>query len=69
MAVWLVPDFKYELGIPYFNILVPTVDTVRFSYLTDILIEHNTPTMYVGETGVGKSVVAYDLFDRTREEK
>jgi transcriptional regulator with AAA-type ATPase domain len=25
--------------------------------------------MYIGETGVGKSVIAYDLFERTRETK
>ncbi|KAA6356746.1 MAG: putative dynein heavy chain, partial [Streblomastix strix] len=69
LAVWEVQEYKYEAEIPFFNILVPTVDTVRYSFLTDLLIDSYLPTMYVGETGVGKSVIAYDLFERTRETK
>jgi dynein heavy chain len=29
----LVTDYKYDADVPYFNILVPTNDTVKYKYL------------------------------------
>jgi dynein heavy chain len=52
-----VPSFDYELGSPYFSILVPTIDTCRYSYLLDILLWVQKHVFFTGETGVGKSVV------------
>lgn len=39
---------------PYFDILVPTVDTVRFGYLMEKLLSAKRPVLYTGTTGVGK---------------
>ncbi|KAA6399628.1 MAG: putative dynein heavy chain [Streblomastix strix] len=69
LIVWEVQEYKYEAENPFINILVPTVDTLRYSFITDLLIDTYLPTMYFGETGVGKSVIVYDLFERTRETK
>lgn len=52
-----VPSFQYELGNPYFSILVPTIDTCRYSYLLDVLLQVKKHIFFTGETGVGKSVV------------
>ena len=38
------------------QIVVPTVDTVRYSYLLDLLIRQNRHVLLVGPTGTGKSV-------------
>lgn len=43
--------------MPYFNILVPTSDTVRYKYLLNKLVGSKKNVLISGDTGVGKSVI------------
>ncbi|XP_050294811.1 dynein axonemal heavy chain 6 [Anthonomus grandis grandis] len=60
----IMPEFVYDKNIPFFDTLVPTLDTVRFGYIMERLINVNHAVMITGDTGVGKSVVAKDVLNR-----
>jgi dynein heavy chain len=60
----LVPAFQYSPEIPFFQMIVPTVDTVRFQYFLERLLAAEHPVLFTGTTGVGKSVVVQDFMSR-----
>ena len=37
------------------DIVVTTVDTIRYSFIQEHCIKHEIPTLFVGPTGTGKS--------------
>lgn len=62
-----VSAFKYSSDVPFTQMMVPTVDTVKISFLLELLTNANHPTLLVGSTGVGKSMVVVDyLSNRAR---
>lgn len=63
-----IPAFIYSPTIPFFEMLVPTSDTVRLSYLAELLLNANHPVMFTGETGVGKSVIMRALLSKLSQE-
>lgn len=54
----IVPAFKFDPNMPFFDMLVPTSDTARFGKVAELLYNQNYPVMFTGDTGVGKSVLA-----------
>ncbi|XP_045684006.1 dynein axonemal heavy chain 6 [Phyllostomus hastatus] len=63
----IIPTFKYNRDVPFFEMLVPTVDTVRFGYLMEKLLAVRHSVLFTGTTGVGKSVIAKGLLSKIQE--
>ncbi|KAJ3093097.1 Dynein heavy chain 6, axonemal [Quaeritorhiza haematococci] len=65
-ALWddLVPSFHYSSDVPYFQMIVPTADTVKYTYFLEALLTNGYPTLFTGSTGVGKSVIVQDLLSK-----
>ena len=50
-----VPEYEHTVGIKYHEILVPTVDTVRNTWLLELMVKIKRPVVFVGETGTSKT--------------
>jgi len=55
---WLktIPPFSIPKEASFQDIIVPTTDTTRYSFLLDTLITHQKPVLFVGLTGTGKTL-------------
>ncbi|CAD7077293.1 unnamed protein product [Hermetia illucens] len=54
----VVEPFNYNINDRFFDMLVPTTDTTKFGYISELLFLRKRPVMFTGDTGVGKSVLA-----------
>lgn len=54
LKVWaeIIPEFLYDCNRPFFETLVPTIDTVRYGYLFEKLLSAGKPVMFTGNTGI-----------------
>ncbi|XP_029013318.1 dynein axonemal heavy chain 6 isoform X2 [Betta splendens] len=64
----VIPPFEYNREQPFFEMLVPTTDTVRYGYLMEKLLSVRRSVLFTGDTGVGKSVIARGLLNSIQEE-
>lgn len=53
----IIPSFKYNSEQPFFEMLVPTTDTVRYGYLMEKLLSVQHSVLFTGDTGVGKVMI------------
>ena len=58
-------EFAFKPGISFFDIMVPTADTTRYTYLLDALLTNGHHTLLMGESGVGKSVIVQQFLNAT----
>eukprot|EP00961_Rhodomonas_salina_P215584 2912310-Rhodomonas_salina.1 len=54
---------------PFADIAVPTIDTVRCTYLVDLLLSHDVSILCCGATGTGKSVVVNEKVGKNMPDK
>ena len=63
---------REEVAIPesasYTDIIVPTVDTIRYSYLIDVFTTARVNFMFVGPTGTGKTAYIKGHIQRVADE-
>ena len=50
--------FRYSPSMPFYKIMVPTVDSVRYDFLLQTLINAKRPVLLTGPVGTGKTSVA-----------
>lgn len=51
-----VPEFNCDPSKPFSQIIVPTADTVRYTYVVDALLSAGKHVLCVGDTGTGKTL-------------
>jgi len=57
----LMTEYKFEKEKPYFQLMVPTEDTVSYSFVIRQLLLNRKHVYLTGETGTGKSVLLTNL--------
>ena len=63
----MTDPFVYDPKKSYFELVVGTNDTTRFSYLLEREIMTGTSVFLTGTTGVGKTIIAGETFQKLRE--
>ncbi|XP_014276767.1 dynein axonemal heavy chain 2 isoform X2 [Halyomorpha halys] len=65
----LSDNWKYNPETPFCKIFVPSIDTLRYTYLTNALLSHNIPVLITGGVGTGKTsnvTSVIDVLDKTK---
>ena len=63
-----LPEYKFDPAKNFFDILVPTTDTVKYNFLLTALLTSGSNVLLMGETGVGKSVIVKDFLVHAPEQ-
>lgn len=56
-----VPEYVHNPELRYNEILVPTVDTVRNTWLLELMVKIRKPVVLVGETGTSKTATTQNF--------
>ncbi|KAK1890151.1 Dynein heavy chain 2 axonemal, partial [Dissostichus eleginoides] len=57
----LPKGWRYNASAPFYKIMVPTVDTVRYNFLAKALVMARYPVLLTGPVGTGKTSVAQSI--------
>lgn len=55
-----IPPYVPDLSLPFSQLIVPTIDSVRYRFLLDLLMRNGKHVLCVGPTGTGKTVSITD---------
>ncbi len=53
-----VSPYEHDPGASFAELIIPTPDSVRYTYLLETLVLHDKHVMMTGPTGTGKTVPA-----------
>ena len=65
----IVPSFEFAPGMLMHHIVVPTVDTARFSFVTRRLLSERRPVYLTGVSGTGKTILLTNLLQSMAQEQ
>ncbi|XP_053575482.1 dynein axonemal heavy chain 2 [Bombina bombina] len=57
----LPKGWRITPNTPFYKIMVPTVDTVRYQFIINALVSHQIPVLLVGPVGTGKTSIAQSV--------
>ncbi|KAL7749213.1 hypothetical protein RI367_005365 [Sorochytrium milnesiophthora] len=60
-----VPHYQHDRLMPFHELLVPTMDTVRHSWFLDKLVAKKKAVMFIGEVGTSKTVTIQSFLRTT----
>ena len=61
--------FRPPLDVPFHRLMVPTVDTIRTSFIVHALVRDRHHTLVTGNVGVGKTMVLMDVLDNLPDDR
>ncbi|KAJ3328734.1 Dynein heavy chain 10, axonemal, partial [Blyttiomyces sp. JEL0837] len=64
-----VPQYEHRRNLSFYEILVPTMDTVRHTWLLEKLIGTKKPILFVGEVGTSKTVTVQNYLRQLPADK
>lgn len=65
-----VQPFEFDPNLPYFQLMVPTVDTYRYAFLLEMLYTYSAkPIFFTGVSGAGKSIIIQNCLTAMKEPK
>lgn len=65
----LSDGWRYSSTLPFYKIIVPTVDTIRYNYLVANLLANKFPVLLVGTVGTGKTSTATSVLSELDAER
>ena len=51
-----ITPYQYNSKAEFSELIIPTLDSVRCTYLFDLLVSHKKHVLMVGDTGTGKTI-------------
>ncbi|XP_057714813.1 dynein axonemal heavy chain 2 isoform X3 [Corythoichthys intestinalis] len=57
----LPKGWRFNLNAPFYKIMVPTVDTVRYNFLVTAMVNAQYPVLLTGPVGTGKTSVVHGV--------
>uniref|UniRef100_A0A3Q2GPF7 Dynein heavy chain 11, axonemal-like n=1 Tax=Cyprinodon variegatus TaxID=28743 RepID=A0A3Q2GPF7_CYPVA len=60
--------FELEPDVPLQTVLVHTPETICLTYFMDLLLQRGKPVMFVGNAGVGKTILVSDKVTKLKED-
>jgi dynein heavy chain len=63
-----VAAFEYDKDKSFFDLMVPTADTTKHSYVLEACLSGQKPVFFTGDSGVGKSAIIQNLIDRLKQD-
>ena len=66
LTLFLIMNFQhcFSHSMPFYKIMVPTVDTVRYDFLVYNLLQAKRPVLLTGPVGTGKTSLAQKVLQR-----